>query len=114
MKRRSGLRQRTPLGLSLYGLNPHRSHYLYKSVRICLYKVNKPWAALVYGLNGAKNVGTVQLSKCCLSGSKTMVYDWDGARTRRVRLFKMSAFLLFGTTMAVVPLFFWALQLRGL
>ncbi|MBB3310641.1 hypothetical protein FHT78_002385 [Rhizobium sp. BK196] len=43
-----------------------------------------------------------------------MVYDWDGARTRRIRLFKMSAFLLLGTTMAVVPLFFWTLQLRGL
>jgi len=43
-----------------------------------------------------------------------MVYDWDGARTRRVRLFKMSALLLLGTALAAVPLFFWALQLRGL
>ncbi len=43
-----------------------------------------------------------------------MVYDWDGAKTRRVRLVKMSAFLLLGTAVAAVPLFFWALQLRGL
>ena len=43
-----------------------------------------------------------------------MVYDWDGARTRRIRLFKMSAFLLLGTAAAAVPLFFWALQMRGL
>jgi len=42
-----------------------------------------------------------------------MVYDWDGVRTRRVRLFKMSALLLLGTTVAAVPLFVWALQLRG-
>jgi hypothetical protein len=42
-----------------------------------------------------------------------MVYDWDGAKTRRVRLFKMSALLLLGTAIAAVPLFFWALQLRG-
>ena len=69
---------------------------------------------LVYGAVAAKNVGIVRLSKGCLSGSKTMVYDWDGAKTRRVRLFKMSAFLLLGTAVAAVPLFFWALQLRGL
>ncbi|MBB3658437.1 hypothetical protein FHX15_003684 [Rhizobium sp. BK650] len=43
-----------------------------------------------------------------------MVYDWDGARTRRIRLFKMSALLLLGTVAAAVPLFVWALQLRGL
>lgn len=43
-----------------------------------------------------------------------MVYDWNGARTRRVRLFKMSALLLLGAALAAVPLFFWALQLRGL
>ncbi|MBE1503069.1 hypothetical protein H4W29_000250 [Rhizobium viscosum] len=43
-----------------------------------------------------------------------MVYDWNGARTRRIRLFKMSALLLLGTALAAVPLFFWALQLRGL
>ncbi|MBB3389540.1 hypothetical protein FHT82_002280 [Rhizobium sp. BK275] len=43
-----------------------------------------------------------------------MVYDWNGARTRRIRLFKMSALLLLGTAVAAVPLFFWALQLRGL
>ncbi len=42
-----------------------------------------------------------------------MVYDWDGARTRRIRLFKMSALLLFGTAMAAVPLFLWAVQFRG-
>jgi len=42
-----------------------------------------------------------------------MVYDWNGARTRRVRLFKMSALLLLGTAVAAVPLFFWAVQLHG-
>ena len=43
-----------------------------------------------------------------------MVYDWNGARTRRVRLYKMSAVLLLGMAVAAVPLFFWALQIRGL
>lgn len=43
-----------------------------------------------------------------------MVYDWNGARTRRVRLYKMSAILLLGTAVAAVPLFFWALQIREL
>jgi hypothetical protein len=87
---------------------------LHKRVRMCLYKMNEPWAVLVCGLNGARNAGTVRLSRYCLSGSKTMVYDWDGARTRRVRLFKMSAALLLATAVAAVPLFFWALQIRGL
>lgn len=43
-----------------------------------------------------------------------MVYDWNGARTRRIKLFKMSVLLLLGTAVAAVPLFFWALQTRGL
>ncbi|EJT06032.1 hypothetical protein RCCGE510_06617 [Rhizobium sp. CCGE 510] len=41
-----------------------------------------------------------------------MVYDWSGARVRRVRIFKASVALVLGTAMAAIPLFFWAVQLR--
>jgi hypothetical protein len=39
-----------------------------------------------------------------------MAYDWSGARTRRIRLFKASAFVLV-TAVAAVPLFLLALRL---
>ncbi|MFL5018695.1 MAG: hypothetical protein ACJ8EW_21370 [Rhizobium sp.] len=40
-----------------------------------------------------------------------MVYDWSGARTRRIRVFKTSVALVLGTALAAIPLFFWAVQL---
>ncbi|MFL5010503.1 MULTISPECIES: hypothetical protein [Rhizobium] len=40
-----------------------------------------------------------------------MVYDWSGARTRRIRVFKTSLALVLATAMAAIPLFFWAVQL---
>ncbi|MBA8831593.1 MULTISPECIES: hypothetical protein [Rhizobium] len=42
-----------------------------------------------------------------------MVYDWSGAKVRRIRIFKTSVALVLGTAMAAIPLLFWAVQLRG-
>jgi hypothetical protein len=42
-----------------------------------------------------------------------MVYDWSGTKVRRIRIFKASVALVLGTVMAAIPLFFWAMQLRG-
>ncbi|MGO7133745.1 hypothetical protein [Rhizobium leguminosarum] len=40
-----------------------------------------------------------------------MVYDWNGTRVRRIRIFKTSVALVLGTAIAAIPLFFWAVQL---
>ncbi|WP_281499613.1 hypothetical protein [Rhizobium binae] len=41
-----------------------------------------------------------------------MVYDWSGAKVRRVRIFKAGAAFVLGTAMAAIPLLWWAMQLR--
>ncbi|MBB3163723.1 hypothetical protein [Rhizobium leguminosarum] len=42
-----------------------------------------------------------------------MVYDWSGTKVRRIRIFKTSVALVLGTAIAAIPLFFWAMHLRG-
>ncbi|ANM10252.1 UNVERIFIED_ORG: hypothetical protein GGI57_003987 [Rhizobium aethiopicum] len=42
-----------------------------------------------------------------------MVYDWTGAKVRRIRIFKTSVALVLGTATAAIPLFFWAMEFRG-
>jgi hypothetical protein len=43
-----------------------------------------------------------------------MVYDWDGARTRRLRLFRAGTAFLIGLAVFGVPLFVYTAKLHGL
>jgi|APAra7269096819_1048525.scaffolds.fasta_scaffold133762_1 hypothetical protein len=51
--------------------------------------------------------------KLVLFGSKTMVYDWDGARTRRLRLFRTGTAFLIALAVFGVPLFVYTAKFHG-
>lgn len=104
------------LGLRLYGFDPRRSHHQAR-LRQHPRQPAAPFiiaseCACMRAPEGPRLGLRIVVSLSC--GSMAMVYDWDGTRTRRLKLFRTGTALMIAIAVLGIPLLFYAVKLHDL